>query len=63
MQIDLGANIKYIQAQMGHSTIRITLDTSGHLLKSENTEAAAKLGTATFLTGINLVTNNKGVTR
>ena len=51
MQIDLGANIKYIQAQMGHSTIRITLDTYGHLLKSENSAAAAELGAAIFFTG------------
>ncbi len=31
MQIDLGANIKYIKAQMVYGVIWITLDNSGHL--------------------------------
>jgi len=48
IQIDLGANPKYIQSQMGHSSIRITLDTYGHLMKEVNQEAAVKLGKAIF---------------
>lgn len=48
IQIDLEANPKYIQSQMGHSSIRITLDTYGHLMKDVNQEAAAKLGNAIF---------------
>ncbi len=48
IQIDLGANPKYIQSQMGHSSIRITLDTYGHLMKDVNQEAAIKLGKAIF---------------
>ena len=48
IQIDLEANPKYIQSQMGHSSIRITLDTYGHLMKEVNQEAAVKLGKAIF---------------
>jgi integrase len=48
IQIDLGANPKYIQRQMGHSSIRITLDTYGHLMKDVNQEAAVRLGDAIF---------------
>lgn len=33
---------------MRHSSIRITLDTYGHLIKDINQEAAAKLGNAIF---------------
>jgi integrase len=46
--IDLGENPKYIQNQMGHSSIKITLDTYGHLLKTVNNEAASRLGEAIF---------------
>ncbi|SHH97394.1 tyrosine-type recombinase/integrase [Desulfofustis glycolicus] len=62
MQIDLGQNIKYIQAQMGHSSIRVTLDIYGHLLKTENPVAAATLGSAIFNTGNKTVTKTKGAT-
>jgi integrase len=46
--IDLGENIKYIQKQMGHSSIKTTMDTYGHLMKDVNREAANRLGNAIF---------------
>lgn len=48
IQIDLGANSKYLQKQMGHSSIKITLDVYGHLMKDVNKEAANRLGKAIF---------------
>ncbi|MBW1870187.1 MAG: tyrosine-type recombinase/integrase, partial [Deltaproteobacteria bacterium] len=48
IQIELGENPKYIQHQMGHSSIRITYDTYGHLMKTVNKEAASRLGDAIF---------------
>jgi len=60
IQIDLGANIKYIQNQMGHSTIKLTLDTYGHLMKDVNQEAANRLGEAIFSdNGSKMVAENK----
>lgn len=41
--IDLGANPKYIQAQLGHSTINVTFDIYGHLLKAEQNDIIARL--------------------
>jgi integrase len=35
-------NIYYVQRQMGHSSIQVTIDTYAHLLKDRNPEAAAK---------------------
>jgi integrase len=35
---------KRIQALMGHSTIRITMDVYGHLMHDADNEAAAKIG-------------------
>jgi len=46
IQIDIDANPKYIQSQMGHSSIKITMDTYGHLMKEVNQKAASKLGNA-----------------
>jgi len=46
LQIDLGAKIIYIQNQMGHSTIKLTLDIYGHLMKNVNQYAANRLGDA-----------------
>lgn len=46
--IDQGENIKYIQKQMGHSSIKTTLDTYGHLVKDVNKDAASRLGNAIF---------------
>lgn len=38
-----GEHPKYIQSQLGHSSIRITLDIYGHLMKETNSHAAEKL--------------------
>jgi len=46
--IDQGENIKYIQNQMGHASIKVTMDTYGHLMKDVNKEAASRLGNAIF---------------
>ncbi len=35
MRIQAGQNIKYISSQMGHASIKITLDTYGHLFNDE----------------------------
>lgn len=42
--IDQGENPKYIQTQLGHSSIQITMDVYGHLMDNVNREAARKLG-------------------
>lgn len=36
MRIQAGQNIKYIQSQLGHSSISVTLDIYGHLFDDEN---------------------------
>ena len=46
--IDQGENIKYIQNQIGHASIKVTLDIYGHLMKGVNKEAASRLGNAIF---------------
>lgn len=46
--LDQGENIKYIQRQMGHSSIKVTLDIYGHLMEDVNQEAAIKLGNKIF---------------
>jgi len=46
--IDQGENPKYIQKQMGHSSINVTFDIYGHLMKDANEEAARKLGNTIF---------------
>ena len=38
-----GQNIKYIQRQLGHSSIQTTLDCYGHLLSDDNQEQTKKL--------------------
>ena len=43
-----GADIFYIQRQMGHSSIQITCDIYGHLLNKTNPEAAAKTDDLVF---------------
>jgi integrase len=48
LKIQQGENIKYVQVQMGHSSIRVTLDIYGHLLKDANPEAAAKTDALIF---------------
>lgn len=46
--IDRGEHPKYIQNQMGHASINITMDTYGHLMKSVNQDAAKRLDEAVF---------------
>jgi integrase len=46
--MDQDENIKYIQKQMGHASIKTTIDTYGHLMKDVNKEAASRLGDAIF---------------
>ena len=42
LKIEQGENLKYVQVQMGHSDIKVTLDIYGHLLKDANPAAAAR---------------------
>ena len=42
-----GENLKYIQEQLGHSSIQITLDTYGHLIPGANRGAVDRLDDAT----------------
>ena len=44
--IDQGQYPKYIQAQLGHSSINMTMDIYGHLMKGVNRKAASCLGRA-----------------
>jgi len=46
--IDRGEHPKYIQVQMGHSSINVTMDTYGHLMKVVNQDAAKGLDEAVF---------------
>ena len=48
MLIEQGENIKYVQAQLGHSSIHMTLDVYGHLMDTVNQEAASRLGEFVF---------------
>ena len=48
LRIEAGQNIKYIQSQLGHSSIQITMDTYGHLMKPVNNEEAVKLRATLF---------------
>ena len=41
--IDQGEHPKYIQAQMGHSSINVTMDVYGHLMNKVNVASANKL--------------------
>jgi integrase len=50
MLIEAGEHPKYIQNQMGHSSINVTMDTYGHLMKSANRDSAAKLERMVFET-------------
>ncbi|MBW2061861.1 MAG: site-specific integrase [Deltaproteobacteria bacterium] len=46
--IDQGEHPKYIQAQMGHSSINITMDIYGHLMSVVNRDASSRLDKAVF---------------
>ena len=39
-----GEHPKYIQSQLGHSSINVTMDIYGHLMESVNQKAASLLG-------------------
>lgn len=49
--ISAGENVKWIQKQLGHSSIQVTMDIYGHLLPEVEKDASARLETA-------LVTSN-----
>jgi len=58
--IDQGESPKYIQMQMGHSSINVTFDIYGHLMKDSNQEAASRLGNTIFgESGSKTVANEK----
>lgn len=40
LKLEQGANIYYVQRQMGHSSIQVTVDIYGHLLASRSTRYA-----------------------
>jgi integrase len=44
--IDQGEYPKYIQVRLGHSSISVTMDIYGHLMKDVNQKAASRLGKA-----------------
>lgn len=48
MKIEQGENIYYVQRQMGHSSIQVTIDIYGHLLETRKPEAAAKTDALVF---------------
>ncbi len=43
LRIEAGQNPKYMQEQLGHSSIQVTMDIYGHLLRSSDQDAAIKL--------------------
>ncbi len=48
LKIEQGENPYYIQRQMGHSSIQVTFDIYGHLLRSRKPEAAARTDELVF---------------
>jgi len=48
LRIAAGQNIKYIQNQLGHSSIQVTLDIYGHLMKPVDHEEVKKLRVTLF---------------
>ena len=48
IKIEQGENIYYVQRQMGHSSIQVTIDIYGHQLESRRPEAAAKTDELVF---------------
>jgi integrase len=46
--IEQGESAQYIQNQMGHSSINVTFDIYGHLMKDSDQEAANRLGNTIF---------------
>lgn len=48
LKIEQGENVYYIQRQMGHSSIQVTIDIYGHLLETRKPEAAQKTDDVLF---------------
>lgn len=48
LKIEQGENLKYVQQQMGHSSITVTVDVYAHLLKKRNPRAAARTDELVF---------------
>jgi integrase len=48
MKMGQGENIYYVQRQMGHSSIQVTIDIYGHLLKERKLEAAVRTDSLIF---------------
>ncbi len=48
LKIEQGENIYYVQRQMGHSSIQVTIDIYGHLLEKRKPEAAARTDEIVF---------------
>ena len=46
--IKMGVDINTIKQRLGHSTIKTTIDTYGHLLPGQDAEAALKYGHAIY---------------
>jgi integrase len=46
--IDQGESPKYIQAQLGHASIQVTMDRYGHLLPDVHQQAARRLKDGLF---------------
>ncbi|NLD38803.1 MAG: site-specific integrase [Desulfatiglans sp.] len=58
--IDQGEHPKYIQNQLGHSSINVTMDVYGHLMNTVNQESAKRLDSVIFKNnGSNLVANEE----
>jgi len=58
--IEQGENIKYIQAQLGHSNPTVTLSVYAHLMNPVNQEAPSKLENTIFeINGSKMVADNK----
>ena len=57
--IDQEENPKYIQAQLGHSSINMTFDIYGYLMKDSNKGTATRLGNAIFEDGSKTVAKEK----
>lgn len=53
--IHQGEHPKYIQSQMGHSSINVTMDTYGHLMNTVNQESAKRLDLMVFQTNSDIL--------
>ena len=48
MKLEQEENIYYVQRQMGHSSIQVTIDIYGHLLENRKPKAAARTDELVF---------------